>query len=189
MEGAKQALICPSPAPGPGGWDRELPSSGCVPADPWRQREQAVEQGVGAWAKLRCGSHQICLDEYWGGRLRALCGESATDSRLLTRRGNILTCPCLSLQFAQTSVTRRWLNNAPLQIRSAETESNMRAKLKGVNFRVAEVLQSSDKYFDWRIAHYPAPPLPPDMRVTSWFCLLTFRRFVRQGVSRMSPPF
>lgn len=100
-EGAKQALICPSLAPGPGDWDCEMLSSGCVPADPRRHREQAGpwSRGLGRGlprAKLRCGSRRICLDEYWRGHLWALFGKSAADNRLLTRRGNILTCPCLS---------------------------------------------------------------------------------------------
>lgn len=77
-----------------------------------------------------------------------LCGKSAADNRLLTRRRNILTCPCLSLQFVQTSVTRWWLNNAPLRIYPALMFDSVSVKLKGVNFMFNEVLQGFDKYFE-----------------------------------------
>lgn len=84
MEGVKQALICSSPAPGLGGWDREMLNSGCVPEDPRRQREQArtadfAAGGVGGlWAaesQIEMWEFEICLDEYWGGRFGALRGE------------------------------------------------------------------------------------------------------------------
>lgn len=55
MEGAKLALICPSPALGPKGWDCELLCSGCIPAIRLSGRETRlgpvdVKQGVGVWA-------------------------------------------------------------------------------------------------------------------------------------------
>ncbi len=59
-----------------------------------------------------------------------LCGKSAADNQLLTVRGNILTCPCLSLQFVQTSVTHWRLNNVPLWIYSALVFDSVSAKLK-----------------------------------------------------------
>lgn len=44
---------------------------------------------------------------------------------------------------------------------SAETESKLNPKFKGVNFMFAEVLWSPDKYFDWGLLTI----LLPDMRV------------------------
>lgn len=137
-------------------------SSGGVPADPWRQREQAGTAGSAARgegllgrgqprAKLRCGSRWICLDEYWRGHLRVLCGKWDADNWLLTRRGNIMTCLCLSLQFVQTSVTRWWLNNVPLWIHSAEAESNMRRKLNRVIFMLASTAQTSSLIGDYQL--------------------------------------
>lgn len=103
-KGAKQALICPSPAPGPGGWDCEMLRLWVRPRRPPAAERASWDRewwsrGLGRRlprAKLRCGSHQICLDEYWRGHLRTLCGKSAADNRLLTRRGNILTSLCNS---------------------------------------------------------------------------------------------
>lgn len=57
MEGAKLALICPSPALRPKGWDCELLCSGCIPAIRLSGRETRlgsvdVKQGVGMWATV-----------------------------------------------------------------------------------------------------------------------------------------
>lgn len=50
-KGAKQALICPSPAPGLEAGTVRCWGSGCVPEDPRRQREQAgtASGGAGGW--------------------------------------------------------------------------------------------------------------------------------------------
>lgn len=71
MEGAKLALICPSPAQGPESRGYELLISGCIPADPWWCRKTDWDVWAPAqcsWAaKLRHISYQICFSEYWRG--------------------------------------------------------------------------------------------------------------------------